>query len=170
MIRIGRHVFGAGAIALGALALAWGDFNTTWHLVPEDFPARTALAYVSGAALLLGGLALQWRRTAAIGALAIALLYLLFAIAWAPRVIALPLVLGTWLGFAEQIALVIAALLIFATTRDNAALAQRATLIARLAFGVCLLIFGAAHFAYVRETAAFIPAWMPLDPEMWAIV
>jgi uncharacterized membrane protein YphA (DoxX/SURF4 family) len=37
----------------------------------------------------------------------------------------------------------------------------RRPLLLRLAFGLCLVIFGAAHFVYADFTAQMVPAWLP---------
>ena len=73
--------------------------------VPADVPARVPLAYGAAALFLLAGAALQWRRTAPLGALAASGLYLVFALLWAKRVLGFPQILGTWSGTAEQVAL-----------------------------------------------------------------
>ena len=39
---------------------------------------------------------------------------------------------------------------------------QRRVRAGRLMFGLCLLVFGAAHFAYAKYTASLVPAWLPL--------
>src|SRR5258708_19793693 len=60
-------------------------------------------------------------------------------------------------------------LIIYATTaRIDAALAARLTHLGRLAFGVCALIFGGAHFVYMNLTAPLVPKWLPPAPEFWA--
>jgi hypothetical protein len=48
-------LFAVGMMALGALALIYGDFALVWQPVAPWFPARTALAYGSGVLMLLAG-------------------------------------------------------------------------------------------------------------------
>jgi uncharacterized membrane protein YphA (DoxX/SURF4 family) len=48
--------------------------------------------------------------------------------------------------------------------------ANRLALGGRLAFGLCLLAFGTAHFLYARETAAMVPAWIPPGTRFWALI
>ena len=53
----GSHVYGLGLMALGAVHLLWGHFDSG-QPVPNNFPHRTALAYITAAFLLLAGLAI----------------------------------------------------------------------------------------------------------------
>src|SRR5258708_14438214 len=60
-------------------------------------------------------------------------------------------------------------LIIYATTaRIDAALAARLTRLGHLAFGVCALLFGGAHFVYMNLTAPLVPKWLPPAQEFWA--
>ncbi len=67
----GWRVYGLGVMALGMVCPAWGDFDLG-QPVPKDFPDRTALAYAAAAFMLVAGTAVEWRRTAAWGAAALA--------------------------------------------------------------------------------------------------
>jgi uncharacterized membrane protein YphA (DoxX/SURF4 family) len=120
--------------------------------------------------LLSAGLALQWRRTAWVGALAAAILYSIFAWFWARRVVGFPQIFGTWTGFAEQLALVVAGIVAYTSLQPRAArLAIRTAQIGRLIFGLCLVAFGVSHFLYVAETAAMVPKWLPPGQQAWAL-
>src|SRR5207248_8832965 len=54
-LSVGRHVFGAAALALGLITLASHDYGG-WHQLRY-------LAYAAVAAQILGGAAMQFRRT-----------------------------------------------------------------------------------------------------------
>lgn len=41
--------------------------------------------------------------------------------------------------------------------------------IARLLAGACAICFGSTHLVYLKETAAFVPAWIPPNQSFWAI-
>jgi uncharacterized membrane protein len=77
---LGIYVYAAGAVFLGALGLASGDFATTWQHVGPDVPFRVPLAYVTAVIELAAGLALLWHRTARAGALTLTLLYSVFTL------------------------------------------------------------------------------------------
>lgn len=169
MIKFGVRAYGIGAIALGLVGLVWGDFAAVWQPVPADWPARTALAYLWAGLFVAGGVLLQVRRTARAGALLVAALFIPFALLWAKRVIGFPQIFGTWSGFCEQLTLIlggVAAWLACHAMTDPAE--RRLARTVRLLFGLCLLAFGGAHFLYVRETAAMVPAWLPPGTSFWA--
>ncbi len=170
MISLGARIYGLAALLLGLVGLAWGDFAAVWQPVPPDWPARTALAYLWAGLFVAGGLLLQLRRTAALGALLLAALVLPFFLLWAKRVIGFPQILGTWSGFAEQVVLILGGIAVWLLCVSTAADPEERRLArtVRLIFGLCLLAFGAAHFVYVRETAAMVPAWLPPGTHFWA--
>lgn len=167
---IGFHVDGLAAAALGLVGIVWGDFASVWQPVPGTVPGRTTLAYIVGVALLLAGAAMQWRRTAALGAGTLTILYALGVILLhVPRVVAHPMNVGAWLGLAEQLALVAGGLVAYASAaRIEVVLAARVTKVGCVTFGLSLFAFGLAHFVYVDETASFVPKWLPPGQIFWA--
>jgi uncharacterized membrane protein YphA (DoxX/SURF4 family) len=42
--------------------------------------------------------------------------------------------------------------------------------VALISMGVCLLMFGLAHFLYLDFTASMVPAWLPGGQRFWAIL
>lgn len=166
----GTRVYGLGAVALGLVGLAWGDFALQWQPVPDGVPGRLLLAYATGAALMLAGAALNSPRAAAFGAAALTFLYAAgVVLLHGPRVAAHPLVLAGWSGAAEQLVLVAGGLIAYASWgKVDAALAARLSHFARLGFGACLLVFGSAHFLYLDFTAAMVPKWIPPGQMFWA--
>jgi hypothetical protein len=123
------RLWGLGALGIGVLGLIWGSFNPA-QPVPEDFPARTALAYVAAVFMLFGG----GRRVASKCGLG----------------------LGGVIVFADSAKL-------------DAALAARLKRLAQLTFGVCALVFGAAHFEFMNHTASLVPKWLLPSQEFWAV-
>ncbi|HKN66492.1 MAG TPA: DoxX family membrane protein [Gemmatimonadaceae bacterium] len=167
-VSVGVRVYAASAIVLGLVGLVWGDFAAVWQPVPTGLPARTALAYLTALVFVASGAGLLWRRSARASACVLAALYFLFAILWLPRVAAYPRALGVWNGVFEQLALVAAAVTYFAAASAPNDTTRRWQWMMRLLFGVCLLSFGATHFAALKETAALVPPWLPPSPRFWA--
>ena len=166
----GWRVYGLGVMALAMVCLAWADFDPG-QPVPKDFPARTVLAYAAAAFMLVAGAAVAWRRTAAWGAGALTGYYALIVVILMNGRVALAhyAEFGTYSGVAEQLAIAAAGLIVYATNaRINAALAARLTRLGQLAFGVCALLFGGAHFFYLSLTAPLVPKWLPPAQVFWA--
>jgi uncharacterized membrane protein len=77
-------------------------------------------------------------------------------------------VFGAYSGAAEPVAIAAGGLIVYAASANiDAALAARLTRIGQIAFGLCALLFGAAHFVYMNYTAPLIPKWLPPSQEFW---
>ena len=169
-IRASWRLLGLAAIALGAVCLASADVVVAQPL-PKAFPLRAALAFATAAFLFATGLGLQWRRTAALAAAALGGFYALAILASdVPAVLANAAVYGLWSGCAEQVAMLSAALIVVAASaRIDRAAAARLTRASQVAFGVCALLFGGAHFVYMNLTAPLVPAFLPPSQQFWAV-
>jgi uncharacterized membrane protein len=166
----GSRIFGVAAMGFGLIELIWRDFATVWHPVPAGVPHRATLVYVTAILLLVGGAAVQWRRTLRSGLPLLAFLYLLAACLWLPRVIGYPQLVGTWSGFAQQFCLTVAAMTVYAMVAPlDAPWTQPLARVGRVLFGLCAIIFGLAHFLALPQTAELVPAWLPLGQRFWAI-
>ncbi|HEX3675291.1 MAG TPA: DoxX family membrane protein [Rhizomicrobium sp.] len=169
-VAFGRRVYGLGVIALAAVCLAWGSFDPG-QAVPKDFPGRIALAYAAGVFMLVAGAAIEWRRTAAWGAAALTAYYALIVVILmdGSAVFAHYAEFGTYSNIAEQLAIAAGGLIVYAATADiDAVLAARLTRIGQMAFGVCAVLFGGAHFFYMNLTVPLVPKWLPPSQAFWA--
>ena len=174
--QVAVRVYGLAAVAFGLVGLVWGDFAAVWQPVPATMPGHTTLAYIVAAVLLLAGLSILWRRSAAPGALTLTILYSLGVILLhVPQVIAHPTVFVTWSGAAEQLALVAGGLVTCAFckaapagTAPATATSARLVLCGRVIFGVCLVLFALAHLFYLKPTADLVPVWLPPNQVFWA--
>jgi uncharacterized membrane protein YphA (DoxX/SURF4 family) len=171
-ICLGRHVYGLAAIAFGVITLVWHDFNT-WQQIRAlgNVPHREILVYLAAAIEILGGLAIQWTKTARIGALALGILYLVFALLWVPHIVAEPGVFDRWGNFFEQFSLVAGALIVYGSLRLSES--QGPATLARLgyiSFGICVISFTLEQLFYLSGTASFVPKWIPPGQMFWAIV
>ena len=171
-IHLGRHVFGIAAIAFGVIALVWHDFNAPWQQIRAlgNVPHREIFVYIAAAIFLFGGVAIQWRRTAPAGALALGAIYLLFALTWVPIIAAEPKVYDRWGNFFEQFSLVSGALIVYATfARLDVKTAVRLARIGYLGFAICVVSFTLEQLFYLSGTASFVPKWIPPGQMFWAV-
>lgn len=168
-MQIGRTVFGGAAAALGVIGMAWGAFAFAWQPVPPDLPGYGVLAYVAGALLLVGGVGTVVGRGLRIHGILLGLVFTSFAIPWAVRVVRYPQMFGTWGGLAENVSLIIAAVIV--TTNGSAhasATGGRVENACIKAYGVCAVVFGFNHFFALQETAKMVPQWLPPTAMFWA--
>ncbi len=167
---LGWRMWGLGIVALGLVSLVLGAFDPG-QPVPADLPGRTGLAYAVDGFLVLAGLAVQRRRTAlpATAALAAYYLFVVVLLMYGRMVVHHPAEYSTYEAVAEQLAIAAAGVVAYAAT---AAIdpPRAATLIriGQVAFGVCAVVFGGAHFVYVNLTAPLVPTWLPPSPLFWA--
>jgi uncharacterized membrane protein YphA (DoxX/SURF4 family) len=169
-LAFGWRVYGLGVMALGLVCLAWGDFDPG-QPVPKAFPDRTVLAYAVAAFMIVAGAAALWRRTAAWAAGALTAYYtLIVVILMDGRVLlAHPAEYGSYSNLAEQLAIAAGGLIVCAANAGiDATVGARLTRLGQLAFGVCALLFGGAHFFYMNLTAPLVPKWLPPSQVFWA--
>ena len=164
------RIYGLGAVALGLTGLVWGDFAVVWQPALNGYAGPTPLGYAMAVIPLLAGLAMQWRRAAFFGAVALFLPYCVAIIFFdVPRGLAHAADFGAWYGVLENSALAAAALIICTShARLESATAERLSKIARIIFGVCLIYFGLAHHYYLANTVSMVPAWLPPGQTFWA--
>jgi uncharacterized membrane protein YphA (DoxX/SURF4 family) len=197
MIPLGIRIYGLGAIATGLVGLVWGDFALQWEPVAAGFPGRTALAYLFSALLVAAGVAVNWRRSSAsLGAAALIGLYAVVVVLMhGAQIVQHPGAFVAWDGAAEQLALLAGGLASYAhlpivradvtpgtDVRFGADVGPGADVgagvrapahlsrVALIFMGVCLLMFGLAHFLYLDFTASMVPAWLPGGQRLWAIL
>jgi uncharacterized membrane protein YphA (DoxX/SURF4 family) len=91
-----------------------------------------------------------------------------------PALVVAPGMEAVWLGFGEIAVLFAGGWVLFARLAElpeGSPLAflggERGVYLARILFAVCLLPIGLSHIVYVKQTAEFVPAWLPYR-EGWA--
>jgi uncharacterized membrane protein len=161
-------LFAIGMIALGILALIYGDFALVWQPVAPWVPGRTILAYASGLLMLFGGVGLLFRATAAWSVRILFPYLIIWALLKVPDLFAAPGTEAVWLGLGELTLLLSGGWILFAKL---SALPQDSPLAfltsenglraARILFAVSLLPIGLSHIVYVKQTAEFVPPWLP---------
>ena len=167
---LGLRVYGAAAILFGVIGLVWDDFAAVWQPVPEGLAHRGLLAYLAAILFLCAGLAVQFRRTRAWGALALGILFVPYALLWMRRVIGFPGMIGTWSGTGEEVALVTAGLLAYEQPGgEGRPWAKWMAVASRVLFGLSFVSLALVHWIALKETAAFVPKWIPPGQRFWAI-
>ncbi|HEY5463741.1 MAG TPA: hypothetical protein VIJ95_10840 [Hanamia sp.] len=167
----GRHVYGLAAIILGIIGLVWHQFNT-WQQVQALGNIPHMEVFVSMVAILeiVGGIAVQWKKTARVGAILLFIIYLFFALLWLPFIIETPLVYNGWGNFFEEFSLVCGALIVYSTVGAvNSVTNTRIARMGYIFFGICIISFTLEQALNISATAGFIPKWMPLGQMFWSV-
>ena len=153
---LGSSVFGMAALAFGLIALVWHGYND-WH------PPRY-LVYATASALIFGGAAIPFHRTAKTGAVVLGAVYLVFALLCVPGIVAKPQIYTSWGNFFEQFSLVTGAAIVCA--RLSSATVNR---IGRILLGICTASFTLEQAFYLGATANLVPKWLPPSQMFWAV-
>jgi len=164
-----RHaaLYASATLLLGLAGIWFHEFALQWQAVPAGIPMRAALAYVSGALLVVGGGAILSRRFERAGALLLAAFYGLWVVAFhLPNAFAGYRHIGAWNAPAEITYLTMGAVALLSA---HAGQARRILArVARILAGVSAVVFGFAHFNYIEFTATMVPAWIPPSTVFWA--
>ena len=167
---LGRHVFGLAALGFGVIAWTWHDFDE-WQQLRSlwNVPAGPTLVHIAATGQIIGGIALQGRRTAWLGAMLLGIVYACFAARWLPLIIAAPLRYDGWGNMFEQLSLVSGALIIYASAAGGAGRSPRISKTGYYLFGLCVVSFTLEQWVFLQGTAGFVPKWIPPGQMFWAI-
>jgi hypothetical protein len=157
---LGRHVFGVAALAFGLVTLAWHDYND-WHL-------PRYIAYAAAAAQIFGGAAIQFHRTAKMGAVVLTAVYLAFCLRCVPQIVATPQIYNSWGNFFEQFSLLTGAAIVCARWSSTWS-PQALSRIGRILIGLCAASFTLEQAFYLQATASLVPKWVPPNQMFWAV-
>jgi uncharacterized membrane protein YphA (DoxX/SURF4 family) len=167
---LGRYVYGLAAIGSGICAFAWHDLNN-WQQIRAlgDVPHRE-IAYFVATIEILGGVAVQWPRTARAGAVALGTLYCTFGLLGIPLIIQHPLVYNGFGNVFEQFSMASGAVILYAGSGPSAPpRTARSAQIGYYLFGICVVSFALEQLFYLSETASLVPKWIPPGQMFWAI-
>jgi hypothetical protein len=157
---LGRHVFGAAAMAFGILTLAWRGYS--------DGQQLHFIVYGAAAALICGGGAIQFRRSAKAGTAILGVANLVFVLRCVPGIVAAPRVYNSWGNFFEQFCLFSGAGIAYARWSIGRPL-ETLTRIGRILLGVCCASFALEQAFYLNATAQLVPKWIPPSQTFWAM-
>lgn len=167
---LGRALFGTGMAAFGVQNLISGDGVAALEPLPSWVPAHVWVAYVTGLALIVCGMAVMiGKRLRSAAAILAAMLGAWLVLLQLPARIAAPQ--SGWAVTFETLALCGGALMLVGPSPFNEQnplglrrwtfTPARAAFIGRICFGLSLMAFGTLHFIYHDSVASLIPAWIP---------
>lgn len=163
--RLGHHVYGLSAIALGVITFIWRQIDALGSITHPEI-----LVYVVVIVELVGGLAIQWQKTVRFGALTLVSIFLIFSLYWIPQIVQSPLEFWVWGNFFEQFSLVVGCVFVFvATIQNDPVRAARIAKGAYLWYGVCVLTYAFYQLFYLTYTANLVPKWIPPGQMFWAV-
>jgi len=167
---IGRHVLGLAAVAFGITTIVFHDFNVWQQIRPlGNIPHPEILAYVAAAIEIVGGIAIQWSRTARLGAMVLGVYYLMCAFLWLPLAVQMPFAYGRFGSFFEQLSIVSGALIVYAGFERDAERTAKLARVGYYAFSASVVSFTLEQALYLSATADFVPKWMPLGQMFWSV-
>jgi len=157
---LGRHVFGVATVVFGLITLVWHDYS--------DWPQLRYFVYAAAAAQIFGGAAIQFRRTATLGAAVLGAAYLFLALLCLPEIVTAPKVYNSWGNFFEQFSLVAGAAIAYGSSSFvwSREMLHR---IGRILLGISAVSFALEQAFYLDATAKFVPKWFPPSPMFWAV-
>jgi len=168
----GRIVFGAAAVWFGVIALMWHDADTWQNLVHIwSLPFGAIIGECLMVAQIVGGIGIQYPRTVRLASVVLCVVYLGFALACVPDIIAAQNIYDRFGGsFFLFFSLLCGALALYTSTEASAAMAKVLGRLARLGLGVCAISFTLGQALLVRDTASLVPKWIPPNQMFWAIL
>jgi hypothetical protein len=168
----GGIVFGTAAVLFGVIALMWHDADT-WQILSQiwKLPLGNVIGVCLMTAQIAGGIGIQYRGSARLSSIVLAVVYLLFSLACIPDFIAATNPYERYGGsFFQQFSLFCGAVAVYAGSEASAARALLLGRVARIGLGVCAISFGLMQALFLRATADLVPQWIPPSPMFWVLV
>src|ERR1700761_7753449 len=163
--RYGKVIFAIAMIAIGAVHLFTQNFPTGLEPVAFDLPARQAMVYITGLALIAAGVMLFSDKLGKhASAIAGVVWLLLLGYVHIPMIMANVHAPGPWTAIAETLGILCGVMIIadkYATTPGVF------NVVARLFMAVALGILCYQHYLYLTFIETLIPAWLPFHA-FWA--
>ncbi|MGA9461455.1 MAG: hypothetical protein WBV28_01610 [Terracidiphilus sp.] len=168
----GRFVFGGSAVLFGSIALLWHDVDT-WQNLQHlwNLPFGVILGGGLMIAQIAAGIGMQFPRTVRLASLILCVVYLSFALACIPDIVAAANIYERFGGsFFLFFSMTCGAIALFAASEPNAARASVLGRVARIGLGVCAISFTLGQALLLRDTASLVPKWIPPGQMFWAIL
>jgi hypothetical protein len=163
--QVGRYVYGLAAVAFGVITLGWHEVDLI-----ANIPNQAALIFVFGIIEIIGGLAIQWKRTMKPGAIIIAAVFFVYAVYLIPPIVKTPLAYSNWGNFFEVFSISLGGIFVWASgSRRNPGRAVKIGNVAYWTFGLCVISYSLYQFFYLPYTAGLVPKWIPPGQMFWAV-
>jgi len=177
----GLYVYALGSFAAGLFDLVWGDFDAAHQPLQawgDDLPGATVFAYIIGAVMVAGAVALLWRQSQRAGGAALAATYFIFAVFYLPRFYTAPhylghrisVYIGVFSGMGTELIAFAAGVLVWASPEEGDSLRSKAVLAMRWTFGLSAIGFGLGHLTNIKDMLEYVPKWLPPGAEFWVII
>jgi hypothetical protein len=169
LANLGRHVFGVAAVAFGVITLIWHDYKD-WDQLRSILNATDGpvFLYIAAAAQIVGGVAIQFPRTAKMGAAVLGAVYLVLALLYVPRIVMRPQIYDRWGNFFEWFSLVIGPAIVYARLSARWS-PETISRVARMLLGICAASFAIEQAIHLGFTASLVPKWLPPSQIFWAV-
>lgn len=168
----GRVVFGVSAVLFGVIALLWHDADT-WQNLRHiwSLPFGIVMGGCLMTAQIVGAIGVLFPRTARLPSVVLSIVYLCFALACVPDIIAAPNIYERFGGsFFLFFSFFCGAIALYAATEADGARALVFGRLARFGLGVCAISFTLGQALLLRETAQLVPKWIPPSQMFWAVL
>lgn len=168
----GRSFFGASAVLFGVIGLMWHDVYTWQNLVHIwSLPLGRILSACLMAAQVAGGIGLLYPRTARAASVVLCVVYLSFALACVPDVIAATNVYDKYgCGLLMYFSFFCGAIAVYAASEADVRRALVVGRMARVGLGICAISFMLGQALLLHETAGAVPKWIPPNQMFWAVL
>ncbi len=169
-LTLGRIFFAGALIGSGLQQLVRQEFVRLVPKLPSWIPWSAGWAWLTGALLVVAGLAILADRKRRPAAMLVVGLFFVVLLLYVPGVIANPGAGYVWTNPCKTLALLGGALLLAVTPVDqpveNFAVDrptfEHVLLLVGVCFGVFLVICGVQHFVYAGFVDQLVPAWIPV--------
>ncbi len=165
-----RVVFGASAMLSGVASLISPNSEMWQRLHMWRLPFAPVIAWTLAVALVAGGAAMMYSRTARIASIVLGAVFGLFTLACIPAMVTTLSYLVSYVDFFEQLSIVCGALAVYAATETNEGRSATLGRVVRVVFGVCVISFAWAQIVYLQHTMSLVPTWIAPNPLFWTIL
>lgn len=168
LITPGRLFFALSIVAFGIQNLVYKGYVAGLELTPEWIPGHTFWAYSMGAALIAAGIGIAIEKNAQLAATLVGLLYFMSLALVRPFGMKLLNDVGERTGLFETLTICCGAWILAVAIPSQSAASKawdgargHIAELARVLFGVSMIVFGIDHFLVLRIIAGLIPSWIP---------